>query len=142
MKKGVPGHGAVSIILVFTVLCLSMFSVITFTQAKSDKALANAAASMSLGYYEADTAAERILAALRSKRHESGHILGVDVTVTDMGDSDAVSFSIPVTENKELAVEARISEGMCEILVWKMRDTDTWVPDLEHPLFFDFDFDF
>ena len=135
-----PGHGVVSIILVFTVLCLSMFSVITFSQASADKALADAAARMSLGYYEADTLAERVLAQLRSADCYYGLILGVDVSVTNLGGIYEVYFSIPVTEEKELVVEAVIREDDCEILVWKMRDTNTWTPDLEHPLFLDYSF--
>jgi len=138
MKKGAPGHGAVSIILVFTVLCLTLFSVITFSQATTDKALADAASGMTLGYYEADTLAERVLAHLRSSTPENGTILGVDVTATYTGGLHIVSFSIPVTKDKVLAVEAVIRAADCEILVWKMQDVDAWTPDIDHPLFIDF----
>jgi len=134
MKKGMPGHGAVSIILVFTVLCMTLFAVITFSQASTDKALADAAAQMVIGYYDADTLAERVLAELRAGIHEKENVLGVEVNVADIGGSSKVSFSIPVTLDKELTVEAVIRQHGYEILVWKMVDIGVWVPDIYHPL--------
>ena len=135
MKRGVPGHGAVSIILVFTVLCLTLFAVITFSQASADKALADAATRMVLGYYNADTLAELVLAGLNSEAALNGPVLGVNITVTDMGPSSLARFSIPVTEGKELVVEALILQpDKCEILKWKMEDVGAWEPDIYHPL--------
>ena len=135
MKKGIPGHGAVSIVLVFTVLCLTLFAVITYSQSRSDKALADAAARMVLGYYEADLTAERVLAELRLNVPESGLINGINVSVTNIDDKVKVQYSIPVTEDKQLHVEAVISPSSdYEILVWKMSDASAWVPDVYHPL--------
>ena len=102
--------------------------------ASADNALADAAARMVTGYYEADTLAERVLAGLSAGARENTLISRVNVTITDIGGPNVVRFSIPVTENKELAVEAILQPEGYEILVWKMRDTATWIPDTSHPL--------
>jgi hypothetical protein len=122
MKKGVVGHGAASIILVFTVLCLTVFAVISLTQAASDRALAQAAERMAKGYYEADTLAERVVSRLIKTGLRDGSVLNVEVTSRNEEGRTVVSFTVPVTDEKELLVEAAITESDCEVLVWKMRD--------------------
>ncbi len=122
MKKGVMGHGAASIILVFTVLCLTVFAVISLTQATSDRALAQSAERMVKGYYEADTLAERIISRLIKTELRDGRVWDVEVTSRNEDGRGIVSFAIPVTVGKELFVEAAIVGSECEVLVWKTRD--------------------
>ncbi|MDR1705227.1 MAG: hypothetical protein LBS19_11170 [Clostridiales bacterium] len=126
MKKGVMGHGAASIILVFTVLCLTVFAVISLTQATSDRALAQAAERMAKGYYEADTLAERVVSRLIKTGLRDGSVLNVEVTSRSEEGRTVVSFAVPVTDEKELLVEAAITESDCEVLVWKMRDINNY----------------
>ena len=136
MEKSVPGHGAVSIILIFTVLCLTIFAVISLNQALSDRVLANAASKIVIGYYEADALAERVLVHIQGPGQQN--ILGVDVTVEEVSGRNIATFSVPVAENMDLAVEAVLSGTGNEILVWRLRNTDDWIPEVEHPLFFGF----
>ena len=138
-KLGVPGHGAVSIVLVFTVLCLTLFAVITFSQSTANKALADTAARMVVGYYEADTLAERMLAQLRCAptpdMPQTVFISGVKVTLVKIDEATAAHFRIPVTEYKELVVEVAIKNSdEYEVLVWRMSDVGVWQPDVYHPL--------
>ena len=139
MNSGVPGHGAVSIVLVFTVLCLTLFAVITLSQSTADKALADAAARMVISYYEADTLAECVLSQLRYPSTldmpQTRIISGVNVTIEKIGVTITAYFTVPVTEEKELVVHAILKDfNEHEILVWKMSDVDLWQPDVYHPL--------
>ena len=54
MKNGGIGVGSASIVLVFAVLCLTVFSLITLVVAGNDKVLVDAGAKLVTAYYEAD----------------------------------------------------------------------------------------
>ena len=140
MNKGGVGVGSASIVLVFAVLCLTVFSLITFVVAHNDKVLAEAESKFVLGYYEADTLAERVLAEILAKGYQPGtdisdNILGVDVQGTwefDMDsfmDSLSLSYSCPISDRKFLYVGLTIIDDSYEIHSWSMRDTGEWEMD-------------
>jgi hypothetical protein len=64
--------------------------------------------------------------------------LGVEVTASDVDGSHKVYFSIPVTDDKILTVEAMLHADGYEVLIWKMGGKEGWEPNTEHPLFMDF----
>ena len=149
MNKGGVGVGSASIILVFAVLCLTVFSLITYVVAGNDKALVDAEAGLVKGYYDADALAERVLAEIGEIIY-NGHYdidrLGEQVLLripeTEVPDSigsleidtgrdiesgiDTVRYTCTVSEKKALVVRLAIDGGSCDILSWKMMDTDEW----------------
>ena len=131
MNKGGIGVGSASIVLVFAVLCLTVFSLIAFVVARNDKALADAEAKLVIGYYEADTQAERILAEIL----ESGAIpetaLGVEVqSGWDMErEADIVYYVCPLSEQKELYVKVAVLADSIDIISWQMLDIGEWEAD-------------
>ena len=143
MNKGGVGVGSASIILVFAVLCLTVFSLITFVVAGNDKVLVESESRFVLGYYEADTLAERVLNELL--KTESGitpdSILGVDIgSDYDMALGATVFYySCPLSEDKELFVSIARSYDSYDILSWKMRDTGEWEMDTSLNVFMGFD---
>ena len=56
------GVGASSILMIFTVLCLTVFSVLTFSTARADQRLTEKALDGTREYYAADRQAEETLA--------------------------------------------------------------------------------
>lgn len=56
------GVGASSILMIFTVLCLTVFSVLTFSTARADQRLTEKALDGTKEYYAADRQAEETLA--------------------------------------------------------------------------------
>ena len=143
MNKGGVGVGSASIILVFAVLCLTVFSLITFVVAGNDKVLVESESRFVLGYYDADGLAERVLDELL--KTDMGitpdSILGIDIDSDyDMALGATVYYySCPVSDEKELYVRLARSYNSYDILSWRMRDTGDWEMDTSLNVFMGFD---
>jgi hypothetical protein len=131
MNKGGIGVGSASIILVFAVLCLTVFSLITFLVAGNEKALADAEAELVIGYYEADALAEQILAKIVEADDMPDMILGVEISsYWDMWlEEEIVHFLCPMPGTKALYVKAAVYCEPCGILSWRIIDMEEWVFD-------------
>jgi hypothetical protein len=129
---GGMGVGSASIILIFAVLCLTIFSLITYVVAANDSALVDTEAQLVIGYYEADMFAERIVAEILESYGIPDVVHGVDIETYwdwDMG-ADLVYFLCEVSDIKSLFVRIAIYEfGSYDILTWRMVDTDEWSYD-------------
>ena len=128
------GVGSASIVLIFAVLCLTVFSLIAFVVAGNSKSITDSEAKLVIGYYEADALAERIVAEILEAPysiHET--VLGVDVeTSWDwMTDTQTIRFLCPVSgSEKSLYVNLAMRYGYCEILSWRMWDEGEWEADV------------
>ena len=145
MKKGGGiGVGSASIVLVFAVLCLTVFAIISFSSAIAASTLVEVESALLKSYYEADTLAESIFAEILEADFIPEEIQGVEIISGwdwDL-DADTISFSCPVSEKKELYVVIAVSGGFCDILIWRMRDTGVWETEDEPlNLWPGFDFD-
>jgi len=133
MNKGSGvGVGSASIVLVFSVLCLSIFSLITFVVSINSKALADIEARLVEGYYEADLLAERILAEIIDAEYIPENIFGVEINYywDWERDADIVQYVCPLTgSEKWLYVKLAFYIDSYEILSWRMWDTGDWVID-------------
>ena len=137
MSKGGIGIGSASIVLVFAVLCLTIFSLISLTSATGDKALVDAEIDLVQAYYHADTKAELILdSILQTASQIPDNILGVDITVTQAADgkSAEIEFTCPVSPRKELLVWLTIREGKLDIRRWRLQDAVIWEFDPSLPI--------
>ena len=149
MNKGGIGVGSASIVLVFAVLCLTVFSLITLVVARNNRALADTEARLVEGYYEADAVAEGILAEIR----EAGYIPDtVKNTEIDSGwdmalEMDVATYLCPISDAKELYVKLAVDGDSVYIVGWQMLDIGEWEFDgslgvwindeLDTPWFFD-----
>ncbi len=101
--------GGTSLLLIFSVLCLTVFAVLSLSTAKAGDQLSLSSEQSVLEYYAADTEAEEILATLR----RGDYVDGVE-------EEDSVySYSCPVNERTSLFVEVRIDGTEYEILRWQ-----------------------
>jgi len=130
-KGGGIGVGSASIVLVFAVLCLTVFSLITFMVAGNDNALVVAEAQLVTGYYKADALAEHIISEIYETGRIPGSIRGVDIETARDEDTgrESVHFLCPISDSKALYVELAVSDEGYDILSWRMHNTDTWVID-------------
>ena len=134
------GVGSASLILIFTVLCLAVFALISHTTANGDMARARAGAKIVEEYYDAVVLAETIVADML--RYRSGAeavpemMHGVPIIREHNGDADALvlSFSCPMSDRKELYVRILLKTAGYDILAWRMRDIGEWEPDLDLPV--------
>jgi len=147
MNKGGIGAGSASIVLVFAVLCLTIFSLITFIVAENGKALVDAEARFVVGYYNADAQAERIVAELLKTDTIPPAINGVEITTEDglsqgFGpETEVVSFSCEIPKSSMVLFVRLIinNDRTYEILSWKMQDTAYWDTDVFLDLWVEFD---
>ena len=131
MKSGGIGVGSASIVLVFAVLCLTVFSLITYVVAGNSKALTDSEANFVTGYYKADALAESIVAQIMENGSIPDNACGIDITSDlDSGTgAETASFICPISDLKELYVCIAVYEDSYEILSWRMFDIGKWAVD-------------
>ena len=111
--------GGSSLLVIFSVLCVAIFALMSLTSATSDTRLNDRSLQAISGYYEADSAAEEIIAALRSGSVPEGVRLADGV----------YSFECPISETQQLLVEAAIDGTDYRILRWQAGPSVEWEPD-------------
>ena len=111
MKKGtVPAIGGSALLVIFAVLCLTVFSLLSLSTVQAEKRMADASVQAVSAYYEADLQAQKIFARLRLGERVSG----VQV------DGDVYRYTCPVTENQILKVELRQVKDEWEVCLWQV----------------------
>lgn len=114
---GTPG--ASSLMVIFAVLCIAVFAVLSLSTALAGKRLEESSLNSAADYYQADCEAERILAQLRTGERPA------DVTEED----GVFSYSVPISDTRTLEVRARVDGDNYEILSWQSVYTATWAAD-------------
>lgn len=114
MKKtrsiSVPAIGGSSLLVIFAVLCLTVFAMLSLSTVQAEKRMADASAAAATAYYEADLEAERIFARLRTGETVSG--------VLENG--GIYSYSCMISENQILEVELQKEENTWTVLRWQV----------------------
>lgn len=110
-------QGGSSLIVIFGVLCLVVFSVLSLSSALAGGRLEEASVDATTAYYEADCRAEEQIAVLRQEKNNGTH-----------------SFCIPVSENETLNVEVLIEGDEYRILSWQTNYTLPWEADNSLPV--------
>lgn len=125
-RKGfsVPVVGGSSLLVIFAVLCLTVFALLSVATVRANGRLSDEAAAAIYEYYEADGAAEEILARLRAgERPEC------------VKEQDGVFlFTCPVSDTQTLVVEATVEEHNYKILRWQTVSTTQWEADDDLPV--------
>ena len=124
MRRSGGVSGAVSLVMIFCVMCLAVFSVLTLATAVRESRLSEMTAQNAAEYYLADYDATVIIAALKN-----GRPLPEDLDVDITWDGDTASFLLPVGESQGLDVAVSVHGGTCEILRWQTVYTGSWEPD-------------
>ena len=131
MGKGGTGVGSASTVLIFAVLCLTIFTIITYMVSTNERALIEAKAELVTGYYEADALAEQILQDLIEADTTPAKIHGVDINTKfneDLG-VETTYFYCRISDIKSLYVNLVIRDDSFDILSWRMYAMDEWVFD-------------
>ena len=135
MNRSGMGVGSASIILVFAVLCLTIFALISFTAANVDKAMLDISLKTVHEYYEADTLAECILAEILESSATPKSLRGVDIISEIRGGVEHVRFECTVSDTKNLYVEVAIYDGGAyDVLSWKVYNIGEWEADESLPV--------
>lgn len=145
--------GITSIVLIFVMLCLLTFSVLSLVSARADLKLSQKSADHTTRYYEAENAASDILFTVNSCLDEQAKLAdektyykavrakleGTDaITFTD---DTHITYSVPLGEEQCLAVGLALSYSpfadgrRYQIETWKTISTHEWDPDNRLPVF-------
>ena len=120
MKRGGSVSGAASLVMIFCVLCLVVFTVLTLSTAVREQQLSELTAERAHSYYQADAQAVETVAALR--RGE----ISPEVQITPEDGAALAQFAIPAGGDQSLEVAVRLTDTDCEILRWQTVYTGNW----------------
>lgn len=120
-RKGVSlsGVGVSSLLVIFGVLCLVVFAMLSVATVRAGERLGDSNEEAVLGYYEADSQAEQILAKLRAGEVPAG--------VAE--ENGIYSYRCPISETQVLAVRVAVQGQSYEILQWQAVSATGWDPE-------------
>ena len=155
-KRGFPGAGLSTVLLVFVMLCLIIFSVLSLSTAKADLEMSRKVADRTQDYYQAQSkASERLkeIDAVLAKQYNENkeHYLEetkealqqeADLTVTEMesGAGLLCVYTEPINETQQLRVELGIelpeeeADTYIQILGWEAEQAGAWNADTGLPV--------
>ena len=120
-----PALGGSSLLVVFAVLALTVFALLSLSTVRADVRLGDAAARAVTDYYAADVKAQEILARLRNGETPEG------VTFSGSGLLRA-EYTVPISDTQELQVSV-ILRGIADreyvVERWEVVSVGVWEPD-------------
>ncbi len=139
MKTREPGTvglnlGSASILMVFAILCLTVFSALSLVTSVSEKKTAQHFADTTAAYYEADSRAVKVKADIQSL---------IDIGNTPQQAAAAnnaqyspeeqiITYNVPLSDNiSQITAVLKFdnSTKKLEIISWEKNDVSSWVPD-------------
>ena len=130
MKRGGSVSGAVSLVMIFCVLCLAVFAVLTLATAERERGLSELSAQRAAEYYEADRRAVEIAAALAAGETPDDVSVESAVSTGPSGTVREASFTLPAGGDLLLEVRLEIDEGgKISVLCWRTVYAGDWDVD-------------
>ena len=118
-RASAPAVGASSLLVIFAVLCLTVFALLSLSTVQADKRLSDASTAAVLAYYEADCEAERIFSLLREGELPDGVVVC----------GDLYYYTCPISDTQALEVELSRAGGTWAVLRWQTVTTTQWEAD-------------
>lgn len=116
--------GGSSLLVIFAVLCLTVFALLILSTAAADSRLSQDAADAVEAYYQADSQAEALWARLRGGEQPEE----VTETMEDAG-STLYKYTVPISQEQELQVCLRLKDGTWTVVQWQAVSTADWQAD-------------
>jgi len=123
-ERGMPAVGGSCLLVMFAVLCLTIFALLALSTVQANGRLSQASAHAAAAYYEADCQAEEILARLRQGELPKGVVKTGEIFV----------YRCPISDTQTLHVEVAVSGSEYTILRWQAVSTGDWRPDDRLPV--------
>lgn len=125
--------GSASIIMVFSVLCLTVFAVLTFVTANNEYKLSVKSADQVKAYYAADTGAtetmaqiENIVRTTSSYGLITNEVSSLGVTTETVSGKLELSYSEKMDDYQELHVKLVYDGSKLSVKQWKLVNTAEW----------------
>lgn len=116
------GMGVVSLSVIFVVLAIAAFALLTYVSADSDYKLSVKAAESVTAYYAAETAANRTLEAAATAIGTAGwrgKLEDMGCEVSDTAAGYMVSFSQAIDAHRTLEVAVHVESGHFTVVKWQ-----------------------
>ena len=152
-RKSFLSTGITSIVLIFVLLCLLTFAVLSVVSARADYKLSEKNTTRTTEYYEAENTANDILLKISTVLStHAGSSAYLDDVRTDLDGTDGISFSsasqlqyyVTINENQRLFVSLLLTNassdtssdtaGLYQIKAWKVENTHEWNNDTPVPV--------
>ena len=118
-RISIPAFGGSSLLVIFAVLCITVFALLGLSTAQAGERMSLSAAAAEAAYYAADFEAEQILARIRQG----------EVPENVICEENIYSWSCPVSQRQRLDVKVRVEGEDYEILCWQLVSTTLWQAD-------------
>lgn len=126
--------GSSSLLIIFLILCLATFAILSLSSAKSDYTSSQKLARHKTEYYEASAKAETVLAAIDRALAEGTPSSDIPADINGIlveTDGEEFSYEIPMSEKQVLRVVLRLTdpakhENYYEIAAWQVMSTGNW----------------
>lgn len=115
-----PAVGGSSLLVIFAVLCLTVFALLGLSSVQASGRLSDASAQAVSAYYTADCRAEEILAALRQGEVPEG---------VRQEENGVYAYTCPISDTQALVVRVRVDGGAWTVLRWQAVSTARWEAD-------------
>lgn len=125
IKRRPAAVGLSSLLVIFAVLCLTVFALLSVSAARAGEAISDGAADAVMGYYAADCAAEEMLSRLRAGERPEN--------VKNEGNG-VYSYTCSVSETQELKVKVALEGKDYKILCWQLVPSVQWKADDSLPV--------
>ncbi|MBO5175989.1 MAG: hypothetical protein J6K04_13480 [Lachnospiraceae bacterium] len=119
-REAPPAVGGSSLLVIFAVLCLTIFALLSLSTVQADRRLAEASAEAVQKYYEADVKAEVLLASIRQGQVPADAV---------EKNGEVYYYRQKVSEVQALEVEVKVSDEEYEIMRWQLVSTTEWEED-------------
>lgn len=118
-RRAFPAVGGSFLLVIFGVLCLTVFSLLSLSTVQAGQRLADASTQAVTAYYQADCQAEELLARIRGGELPAG--------VRKQGQN--YTYCCPISDTQTLCVEVQLSGTEYTVLRWQAVSTADWRPD-------------
>lgn len=115
-----PAVGGSSLLVIFAVLCLTVFALLGLSGVQAGGRLSDASAQAVSAYYDADCRAEEILAALRQ---------GVVMEGVRREADGIYAYTCPISDTQALEMRVRLDGEDWSVLRWQAVSTAQWEAD-------------
>lgn len=130
--------GGPSLLMIFVLLCINIFAVVSYLSALQDYKLSEKTAEHILEYYAADSQAKKILASILSDFRQSPEklsqeVMGIPLSFEDNPSQDILQVTYAVPIQKDMLLETRIilskKDLSYEVTTWKVVNTKIFDED-------------
>ena len=122
-KFSPPVVGGSSLLVIFAVLCLVIFALLSLSTVTADVRLAEKSRDFVTEYYAADAEAEKLLARLRTGEIPDG------VSTEETEEGTLCRYQCEISSTQGLSVEALITGSDYKLLRWQVISTEKFETD-------------